>query len=122
MNIFKKTYLRIKIYRQGKYFMNMLSELGGIIGENGSITAQAEFAGIYVNIKNDYEDRENTPSFFIELIDYMSVYLDNPDRYKGNKTMEIRAGLMKAVFALYLIAADKIDDFVEVSANDDSCD
>ena len=74
-----------------------------ILEENGSIMVYDQYCVILNNIMHDYENRENTAAFFIDVVDYVSVYLNNPEQYKGNRQIEARVGLMNAIYAILVI-------------------
>lgn len=103
MNIIKSLFIRYRIYKQGKKFISKLLELNDILEENGSVLVYDQYCVILDNIMHDYETRDNTASFFIEVLDYVSVYLDNPEQYKGNRQIETRVGLMNAIYAILVI-------------------
>lgn len=91
------------MYKQGKRFIRKLYELKDILEENGSIMVYDQYCVILNNIMHDYRTRENTAAFFIEVLDYVSVYLKNPEQYKGSRQMEARVGLMNAIYAILII-------------------
>ena len=120
MNMMKKLFVRIKLHFQAKRFLNMLQELHDILKENGTVLAYGQFCLIQDNIMDDYNNRTNSASFFIEVADYIGVYLNNPEQYKGNKQMEVRTGLMKAVYVLLLVAMNELDYAMEMATNEDT--
>ena len=99
----KRLITNYKLYKQGKKFISKLLELNDILEENGSIMVYDQYCVILNNIMHDYRTRENTASFFIEVIDYVSVYLNNPEQFKGNRQIETRVGLMNAIYAILVI-------------------
>ena len=105
----KRLITKYKLYKQGKQFISKLLELNDILEENGSIMVYDQYCVILNNIMHDYRTRENTASFFIEVIDYVSVYLKNPEQYKGNRQIEARVGLMNAIYAILVICMDMQD-------------
>ena len=119
MNMMKKLFTRIKLHFQAKRFLNMLQELHDILKENGTVLAYGQFCLIQDNILDDYNNRTNSASFFIEVADYIGVYLNNPEQYKGNKQMEVRTGLMKAIYVLLLDAMDELDHAMEMATIED---
>ena len=120
MNMIKKLFARIKLHFQAKRFLNMLQELHDILKENGTVLAYGQFCLIQDNIMDDYNNRTNSASFFIEVADYIGVYLNNPEQYKGNKQMEVRTGLMKAVYVLLLDAMGELEYAIEVTTNENN--
>lgn len=120
MNMIKKLFIRIKLHFQAKRFLSMLQELHDILAENGSVLAYGQFCLIQDNILDDYNNRDNSASFFIEVADYIGVYLNNPEQYKGNKQMEVRTGLMKAVYVLMLAAMGELEYAIETANNENS--
>ena len=120
MNMIKKLFTRIKLHFQAKRFLSMLQELHDILAENGTVLAYGQFCLIQDNILDDYNNRTNSASFFIEVADYIGVYLNNPEQYKGNKQMEVRTGLMKAVYVLLLDAMGELEHAVEIATNENS--
>ena len=120
MNMMKKLFVRIKLHFQAKRFLGMLQELHDTLAENGTVLAYGQFCLIQDNILDDYNNRTNSASFFIEVADYIGVYLNNPEQYKGNKQMEVRTGLMKAVYVLLLDAMGELEHAVEIATNENS--
>ena len=120
MNMMKKLFIRIKLHFQAKRFLSMLQELHDILSENGTVLAYGQFCLIQDNILDDYNNRTNSASFFIEVADYISVYLNNPEQYKGNKQMEVRTGLMKAVYVLMLDAMGELEHAIETATNENN--
>ena len=120
MNTMKKLFTRIKLHFQAKRFLSMLQELHDILKENGTVLAYGQFCLIQDNIMDDYNNRTNSASFFIEVADYIGVYLNNPEQYKGNKQMEVRTGLMKAVYVLLLDAMGELENAIEAATNEDN--
>lgn len=120
MNMIKKLFVRIKLHFQAKRFLNMLQELHDILKENGTVLAYGQFCLIQDNILDDYNNRTNSASFFIEVADYIGVYLNNPEQYKGNKQMEVRTGLMKAIYVLLLAAMNELDYAMEMANKEDN--
>ena len=118
MNMIKKLFVRIKLHFQAKRFLSMLQELHDTLKENGTVLAYGQFCLIQDNILDDYNNRTNSASFFIEVADYIGVYLNNPEQYKGNKQMEVRVGLMKAIYVLLLAAMNELDYAIEMAANE----
>lgn len=115
MNMIKKLFIKIKLHFQAKRFLNMLQELHDTLAENGTVLAYGQFCLIQDNILDDYNNRDNSASFFIEVADYIGVYLNNPEQYKGNKQMEVRTGLMKAVYVLMLNAMGELEHAIEAA-------
>ena len=109
-------FLRVKYYFYGRRFMKRLDAMYSYIMREGSITAMAECSTIHENITKDYENRVSSPQFFIDLIEYISVYVYSPEQFKGNKTLEVRCGLMSAVLVIMLIATNKLDDAMNEAA------
>lgn len=99
----KRLITKYKLYKQGKKFISKLYELNDILEENGSIMVYDQYCVILNNIMHDYRTRENTAAFFIEVMDYVSIYLKNPEQYKGNRQIETRVGLMNAIYAILVI-------------------
>ena len=118
MNMIKKLFIRIKLHFQAKRFLSMLQELHDILAENGTVLAYGQFCLIQDNILDDYNNRTNSASFFIEVTDYIGVYLNNPEQYKGNKQMEVRVGLMKVVYVLLLNAMGELEHAMETAVNE----
>lgn len=120
MNMIKKLFARIKLHFQAKRFLSMLQELHDILSENGTVLAYGQFCLIQDNILDDYNNRTNSASFFIEVADYIGVYLNNPEQYKGNKQMEVRVGLMKVVYVLLLNAMGELEYAMEAAINENN--
>ena len=120
MNMIKKLFARIKLHFQAKRFLSMLQELHDILAENGTVLAYGQFCLIQDNILDDYNNRTNSASFFIEVADYIGVYLNNPEQYKGNKQMEVRTGLMKVVYVLLLNAMGELEHAMEAAVNENN--
>ena len=120
MNMIKKLFIRIKLHFQAKRFLSMLQELHDVLAENGTVLAYGQFCLIQDNILDDYNNRTNSASFFIEVADYIGVYLDNPEQYKGNRQMEVRTGLMKVVYVLLLNAMGELEHAMETDANENN--
>lgn len=120
MNMIKKLFVRIKLHFQAKRFLGMLQELHDVLAENGTVLAYGQFCLIQDNIIDDYNNRDNSASFFIEVADYIGVYLNNPEQYKGNRQMEVRIGLMKAVYVLLLAAMGELENAIEAANNENS--
>ena len=120
MNMIKKLFIRIKLHFQAKRFLSMLQELHDILSENGTVLAYGQFCLIQDNIMDDYNNRINSASFFIEVADYIGVYLNNPEQYKGNKQMEVRTGLMKVVYVLLLNAMGELEHAMEAAINENN--
>lgn len=108
MNIFQKLYMRFVCYRGAKNFMKMLNELSSLFVEAGNITALAEYAKIHQNIMDDFYKKDNSLQFCIETLDYLEPYVEG--NFQGNKTMEIREGVMKLVYLLFLFALGEITE------------
>ena len=108
MNIFQKLYMRFVCYRGAKNFMKMLDELSSLFVEAGNITALAEYAKIHQNIMDDFYKKENSLQFCIETLDYLEPYVEG--NFQGNKTMEIREGLMKLIYLLFLFALGELTE------------
>lgn len=120
MNMIKKLFARIKLHFQAKRFLSMLQELHDILSENGTVLAYGQFCLIQDNILDDYNNRTNSASFFIEVADYIGVYLNNPEQYKGNRQMEVRTGLMKVVYVLLLNAMGELEHAMEAAINENN--
>lgn len=120
MNMIKKLFARIKLHFQAKRFLSMLQELHDILSENGTVLAYGQFCLIQDNIIDDYNNRTNSASFFIEVADYIGVYLNNPEQYKGNRQMEVRTGLMKVVYVLLLNAMGELEHAMEAAINENN--
>lgn len=120
MNMIKKLFARIKLHFQAKRFLSMLQELHDILSENGTVLAYGQFCLIQDNIIDDYNNRTNSASFFIEVADYIGVYLNNPEQYKGNRQMEVRTGLMKVVYVLLLNAMGELEHAMEAAVNENN--
>lgn len=120
MNMIKKLFIRIKLHFQAKRFLSMLQELHDILAENGTVLAYGQFCLIQDNILDDYNNRTNSASFFIEVADYIGVYLNNPEQYKGNRQMEVRTGLMKVVYVLLLNAMGELEHAMEAAINENN--
>lgn len=120
MNMIKKLFARIKLHFQAKRFLSMLQELHDILSENGTVLAYGQFCLIQDNIIDDYNNRTNSASFFIEVADYIGVYLNNPEQYKGNRQMEVRTGLMKVVYVLLLNAMGELEHAMESAINENN--
>ena len=118
MNMIKKLFARIKLHFQAKRFLSMLQELHDILKEDGTVLAYGQFCLIQDNIMDDYNNRTNSASFFIEVADYIGVYLNNPEQYKGNRQMEVRTGLMKVVYVLLLNAMGELEHAMESAVNE----
>lgn len=108
MNIFQKLYMRFICYRGAKNFMKMLDELSSLFVEAGNVTALAEYAKIHQNIMDDYYKKDNSLQFCIETLDYLEPYVEG--NFQGNKTMEIREGVMKLVYLLFLFALGELTE------------
>ena len=120
MNMIKKLFTRIKLHFQAKRFLSMLQELHDILSENGTVLAYGQFCLIQDNILDDYNNRTNSASFFIEVADYIGVYLNNPEQYKGNRQMEVRTGLMKVIYVLLLNAMGELEHAMETAVNENN--
>lgn len=108
MSIFQKLYMRFVCYRGAKNFMKMLDELSSLFVEAGNITALAEYAKIHQNIMDDFYKKDNSLQFCIETLDYLEPYVEG--NFQGNKTMEIREGLMKLIYLLFLFALGELTE------------
>ena len=108
MNIFQKLYMRFMCYRGAKNFMKMLDELSSLFVEAGNITALAEYAKIHQNIMDDFYKKDNSLQFCIETLDYLEPYVEG--NFQGNKTMEIREGIMKLIYLLFLFALGELTE------------
>ncbi len=108
MNIFQKLYMRFVCYRGAKNFMKMLDELSSLFVEAGNITALAEYAKIHQNIMDDFYKKDNSLQFCIETLDYLEPYVNG--NFQGNKTMEIREGIMKLIYLLFLFALGELTE------------
>ena len=108
MNIFQKLYMRFVCYRGAKNFMKMLDELSSMFVEAGNVIALAEYAKIHQNIMDDFYKKDNSLQFCIETLDYLEPYVEG--NFQGNKTMEIREGVMKLVYLLFLFALGELTE------------
>ena len=108
MNIFQKLYMRFVCYRGAKNFMKMLDELSSLFVEAGNITALAEYAKIHQNIMDNFYKKDNSLQFCIETLDYLEPYVEG--NFQGNKTMEIREGVMKLIYLLFLFALGELTE------------
>lgn len=108
MNIFQKLYMRFVCYRGAKNFMKMLDELSSLFVEAGNVTALAEYAKIHQNIMDDFYKKDNSLQFCTETLDYLEPYVEG--NFQGNKTMEIREGLMKLIYLLFLFALGELTE------------
>ena len=108
MNIFQKLYMRFVCYRGAKNFMKMLDELSSLFVEAGNITALAEYAKIHQNIMDDFYKKDNSLQFCIETLDYLEPYVEG--NFQGNKTMEIREGIMKLIYLLFLFSLGELTE------------
>ena len=108
MSIFQKLYMRFVCYRGAKNFMKMLDELSSLFVEAGNITALAEYAKIHQNIMDDFYKKDNSLQFCIETLDYLEPYVEG--NFQGNKTMEIREGIMKLIYLLFLFALGELTE------------
>lgn len=108
MNIFQKLYMRYVCYRGAKNFMKMLDEMSSLFVEAGNVTALAEYAKIHQNIMDYFYKKENSLQFCIETLDYLEPYVEG--NFQGNKTIEIREGVMKLVYLLFLFALGEITE------------
>ena len=108
MNIFQKLYMRFVCYRGAKNFMKMLDELSSLFVEAGNITALVEYAKIHQNIMDDFYKKDNSLQFCIETLDYLEPYVEG--NFQGNKTMEIREGVMKLIYLLFLFALGELTE------------
>ena len=108
MNIFQKLYMRFVCYRGAKNFMKMLDELSSLFVEAGNVTALAEYAKIHQNIMDDFYKKDNSLQFCIETLDYLEPYVEG--NFQGNKTMEIREGIMKLIYLLFLFALGELTE------------
>lgn len=123
MNIITRVFYRIKLYFQAKKFVGMLEELHDILAREGTILAYGQFCLIEQNILDDYKNREDSASFIIGVLDYLQVYIENPEQYKGNRQMEVRVGLMQSIYVLLLTAMGELDaaiDAMEENVDDDN--
>lgn len=120
MNIITHVYYRIKLYFQARKFIGMLGELHDIFAREGTILAYGQFCLIEQNILDDYKNREDSASFIIGVLDYLQVYIENPEQYKGNRQMEVRVGLMQSIYVLLLTAMGELDVVMDaMEANED---
>lgn len=123
MNFITHIIKRIKLYYQAKKFIGMLAELQEVLAREGTLMAYGQYIMIYTNIINDYENREDSASFLIGVLEYLEVYLENPEQYKGNRQMEVRVGLMQSVYVLLLSAMGELDFALEnMEANENKDD
>ena len=100
--------MRFVCYRGAKNFMKMLDELSSLFVEAGNVTALAEYAKIHQNIMDDFYKKDNSLQFCIETLDYLEPYVEG--NFQGNKTMEIREGIMKLIYLLFLFALGEITE------------
>lgn len=123
MNFITHIIKRIKLYYQAKKFIGMLAELQEIMAREGTLMAYGQYTMIYTNIISEYENREDSASFLIGVLEYLEVYLENPEQYKGNRQMEVRVGLMQSVYVLLLSAMGELDSALEaMEANENKED
>lgn len=123
MNFITHIIKRIKLYYQAKKFIGMLAELQEVLAREGTLMAYGQYTMIYTNIINEYENREDSASFLIGVLEYLEVYLENPEQYKGNRQMEVRVGLMQSVYVLLLSAMGELDLALEnMEANENKED
>lgn len=98
----KKLISRIKLYFQMKSFMHSLNDFCNTIVYYGNVTAIAESYSIEQHINTLYK-KYNSQNFFIEVADYLdSVSEDTLTAAKGNKSTEIKVGLLLAVNQLLI--------------------
>lgn len=123
MNFITHIIKRIKLYYQAKKFIGMLAELQEIMAREGTLMAYGQYTMIYTNIISEYENRENSASFLIGVLEYLEVYLENPEQYKGNRQMEVRVGLMQSIYVLLLSAMGELEFALEnMEANENKDD
>lgn len=123
MNFITHIIKRIKLYYQAKKFIGMLAELQEVLAREGTLMAYGQYIMIYTNIISEYENREDSASFLIGVLEYLEVYLENPEQYKGNRQMEVRVGLMQSVYVLLLSAMGELDSALEaMEANENKED
>ena len=118
MNIITRMFCRIKIYFQAKKFIGMIGELHDILAREGTILAYGQFCLIEQNILDDYKNREDSASFIIGVLEYLQVYIENPEQYKGNRQMEVRVGLMQSIYVLLLTAMGELDVAMDIMEDD----
>ena len=118
MNIITRMFCRIKIYFQAKKFISMIGELHDILAREGTILAYGQFCLIEQNIMDDYRNREDSASFIINVLEYLEVYIENPEQYKGNRQMEVRVGLMQSIYVLLLTAMGELDVAMDIMEDD----
>lgn len=100
--------MRYVCYRGAKNFMKMLDEMSSLFVEAGNVTALAEYAKIHQNIMDYFYKKDNSLQFCIETLDYLEPYVEG--NFQGNKTIEIREGIMKLVYLLFLFALGEITE------------
>lgn len=100
--LFKDVMYRIKARRNAHRFIDMLMKFELDVMAYGNATTIVEFVTIRDNILRDYE-RYNASVFMSELLDYVEPYLveDTPLEHEAQ---QIKAGLMRAIYMLYLVA------------------
>lgn len=99
---FRDAMYKIRARRNAKKFIGMLMQFDLEIMAYGNATAIVEFVTIRDNILRDYE-RYSASVFMSELLDYIEPYLadDTPIEHEAQ---QIKAGLMRAIYMLYLVA------------------
>ena len=122
MNIITHIFGRIKIYFQAKRFVTMLDELHDILEREGTVLAFSQYCVIQSNILDDYRNREDSASFIINVLEYLEVYIENPEQYKGNRQMEVRVGLMQSIYVLLLTAMGELDVAMDIMEDDNNED
>lgn len=100
--LFKDFMYKIWARRNAKMFINMLMQFDLEIMAYGNPTAIVEFVTIRDNILRDYESY-SASVFMSELLDYVEPYLadDTPIEHEAQM---VKAGLMRAIYILYLIS------------------
>lgn len=100
--LFKDFMYKIRARRNAKKFIDMLMQFDLEIMAYGNPTAIVEFVTIRDNILRDYE-LYSASVFMSELLDYVEPYLadDTPIEHEAQK---VKAGLMRAIYMLYLIS------------------
>lgn len=102
ITLFKDVMYKIRARRNAHRFIDMLMKFELGIMAYGNATAIVEFVAIRDNILRDYE-KYNASVFMSELLDYIEPYLVE-DVPLEHEAQQIKAGLMRAIYMLYLVA------------------
>lgn len=100
--LFKDIMYKIRARRNAHRFIDMLMKFELDIMAYGNATAIVEFVSIRDNILRDYR-KYNASVFMSELLDYIEPYLVE-DVPLEHEAQQIKAGLMRAIYMLYLVA------------------